>query len=320
MINVKIIGLSNVFADNSNAGNSKADNSNQQNNSEAVNYDLPATGSLSSSEFNITATNEYYDGYNLFVLDRQNLENHLHEIFVVVIDMLGNIISSRYLGSTLASVYSVAKFINSTTIVVGGILKPFLWNFFENTISELDFNEHHDIEYISSTDTFLTFTQEEIIIENIPYTFDRIVEYTHTGDVVWSVSTQSFVSYTDWCPYQDMLGETRSITHCNSLFYNPNDDTILLNCRNMNTIYKLNHTSKELIWSLGEHGDFDLYNIQGIKKDSLWYHCHAVEYFDDNKIILFDNDYHNQTDLASRFSRMDICCSKRIFNHYMGRC
>ena len=304
MINVKIIGLSNVFADNSNAGNSNVDNSNQQNNSEAVNYDLPATGSLSSSEFNITATNEYYDGYNLFVLDRQNLENHLHEIFVVVIDMLGNIISSRYLGSTLASVYSVAKFINSTTIVVGGILKPFLWNFFENTISELDFNEHHDIEYISSTDTFLTFTQEEIIIENIPYTFDRIVEYTHTGDVVWSVSTQSFVSYTDWCPYQDMLGETRSITHCNSLFYNPNDDTILLNCRNMNTIYKLNHTSKELIWSLGEHGDFDLYNIQGIKKDSLWYHCHAVEYFDDNKIILFDNDYHNQTDLASRFSRI----------------
>ena len=88
MINVKIIGLSNVFADNSNAGNSNVDNSNQQNNSEVVNYDLPATGSLSSSEFNITATNEYYDGYNLFVLDRQNLENHLHEIFVVVIDML----------------------------------------------------------------------------------------------------------------------------------------------------------------------------------------------------------------------------------------
>ena len=276
----------------------------KEKNKDNVKLVIPPIGSLYKSEFNVTSTGDYYDGYNLFVLDKANIITHLQEIHLVVIDMEGNLIASRYLGTTQALVFSVAKFINSTTIVVGGIYQPFLWNFYDNTTKDLRFNEHHDIEYISKTNTYLTLAREEVIIEGFSYVFDRIVEYQPNGTAIWTVSTQSFVSYKDWCPYQDMSGEARSITHCNSLFYNPEDDTILLSCRNMNTIYKINHTTKELIWALGEHGDFDLYDIKGNQKDSLWYHAHAFEYFDDDKIILFDNDFHNQTNLASRFTRL----------------
>ncbi len=272
--------------------------------SDNIKLDLPPIGSFSSSELNITTNGEYYDGYNLFVLDKQNAITHLQEIHLIVIDMEGNVISSRFLGSTQALVYSVAKFINSTTIIVGGVLRPFLWNFFKNTTKDLNFSEHHDIEYISSTNTFLTLQREEAIIEGFLYAFDRIVEYTQMGEPVWSISTQSFVSHTQWCPYQDMSGNARSITHCNSLFYNPDDDTILLSCRDLNTIYKINHTSSELIWSLGEHGEFDLYDLKGNQKNTLWYHSHGFEYFDDNRIIFFDNDFHNQTDPYSRHTRI----------------
>ncbi len=265
---------------------------------------LPPIGQFSESELNITTNGDYYDGYNLFVLDKNNLITHLQEVHLIVIDMEGKVISSMFLGSTQALVFSIAKFINSTTIVVGGILRPFLWNFFENTTRDLRFGEHHDIEYISETNTFLTLMREEVLIEGFLYAYDRIVEYTPYGEAVWSVSTQSFASHTQWCPYQDMSGSARSITHSNSLFYNPTDDTILLSCRDLNTIYKINHTSKELIWSLGEHGDFDLYDIKGNQKESLWYHSHAFEYFDDNKIILFDNDFHNQTDYTSKHTRI----------------
>ena len=274
------------------------------NNNDNVKLDLPPIGSFYSSELNITTNGDYYDGYNLFVLDKQNVITHLQEIHLIVIDMEGNLISSMYLGSAQALVFSVAKFINSTTIVVGGIIRPFLWNFFENTTYELNFSENHDIEYISATNTYLTLIRDEIVIEGYKYAYDKIVEFTALGLPIWSVSTKDFIPYTQWCPFQDMLGDARSITHSNSLFYNPDDDTILLSCRNMNTIYKLNHTSKELIWSLGEHGEFDLYDIHGNQKDSLWYHSHSFEYFDDNKIILFDNDFHNQTNPNSRNTRI----------------
>ena len=273
-------------------------------NTSNVKLELPPIGKLSETEFNITTNGDYFDGYNLFVLDKNNLVTHLQEVHLAVLDMKGNLISSMFLGSTQALVFSVAKFINSTTIVVGGIVRPFLWNFFENTTHNLMFAEHHDIEYISQTNTFLTLTREDKWVDGSLYAFDRIMEYTPEGENVWSLSAQSFVSQSQWCPYQDMLGEARSITHSNSLFYNPIDDTILLSCRNLNTIYKLNHTSKELIWSLGEYGDFDLYDINGNLKDSLWYHAHAFEFYDDNKIILFDNDFHNQTNYASKISRI----------------
>jgi len=291
-----------------NSENSQFYNANQEfvlrQNTCPVKQDVPPTGTLNSSEFNITCSEGYYEGYNLFVLDKMNTVTHFQEIHLAVIDMEGNIISSRYLGTSPALVYSVAKFINSTTVLLGGINLPFLWNFFENTTENLVFSEHHDIEYISESNTYLTLQREEVVIEDNVYSFDRIVEYTPTGELVWSISTQSFVSYTDWCPFQDMYGNTRSITHSNSLFYNPNDDSILLGCRNMNTIYKINHTSSELIWSLGEHGEFDLYDQYGNLKDSLWYHAHAFEFFDDNKIICFDNDYHNQTNPLNQQSRI----------------
>ncbi|MHA1199845.1 MAG: aryl-sulfate sulfotransferase [Candidatus Heimdallarchaeaceae archaeon] len=269
-----------------------------------VKLDIPPIGVFSSTELDITTNGEYYEGYNLFVLDKQNAITHLQEVHLIVIDMEGNVISSRFLGSSQALIYSIAKFINSTTIVVGGILRPFLWNFFDNTTKDLRFSEHHDIEYISETNTFLTLQREQKVIDGIPYAFDKIIEYTMMGEAIWSVSSQSFVSHTQWCPYQDMSGDARSITHANSLFYNPDDDTILLGLRDLNTIYKINHTSKELIWSLGENGEFDLYDLKGNPKDSLWYHSHAFEFFDDNKIILFDNDFHNQTDINSKYTRI----------------
>ena len=103
----------------------------KEKNKDNVKLVIPPIGSLYKSEFNVTSTGDYYDGYNLFVLDKANIITHLQEIHLVVIDMEGNLIASRYLGTTQALVFSVAKFINSTTIVVGGIYQPFLWNFYD---------------------------------------------------------------------------------------------------------------------------------------------------------------------------------------------
>ncbi|MCE7747156.1 MAG: hypothetical protein GPJ51_02085 [Candidatus Heimdallarchaeota archaeon] len=273
-------------------------------NSNELSSQIPPIGSLDESEFNVSSSGDYYDSYNLMVLDKTNRVTHVQEIHLVVIDMEGNIISKMFLGSASALVYSVAKFINSTTAVIGGIHTPFLWNFFRNTTQSLSFNGHHDYEYNSNSNTFFTLKHVVSEIDGFEYLFDEIVEYDLEGNIVWSVSTQSFVSHTQWCPFQDINWNARSVTHCNSINYNPKDDTLLLSCRNLNTIYKINHTSSEVIWALGEYGDFDLYDRHGQLKTSLFYHSHASEWVDEETIILFDNDFHNQTNPDIPISRI----------------
>ncbi|MHA1692883.1 MAG: hypothetical protein ACTSU7_14765, partial [Candidatus Heimdallarchaeaceae archaeon] len=56
------------------------------------------------------------------------------------------------------------------------------------------------------------------------------------------------------------------------------------------------------LWSLGEYGDFDLYDIEGNLKESLFYHGHALEKINEDTFIYFDNDQHNQEDAQNRES------------------
>ena len=52
-----------------------------------------------------------------------------------------------------------------------------------------------------------------------------------------------------------------------------------------------------------------MYDIFGNERDNLFFHSHSLEKIDDNKFLLFDNDYHNQTDslnLSSRYIEITI--------------
>ena len=115
---------------------------------------------------------------------------------------------------------------------------------------------------------------------------------------------RNFVSKDWWCPYNDMLGSYRDITHSNTIYFDADDDIIYYNSRNTNTFFKLNHTSKKVIWGLGEYGNFTMYDIYGNQTDHLFFHAHSVEPVDENTFILFDNDLHNQTDPNNERSRI----------------
>jgi hypothetical protein len=78
---------------------------------------------------------------------------------------------------------------------------------------------------------------------------------------------------------------------------------LYLNVRNVNTFYKIDYNTEELIWGLGEYGNFTMYDIYGNERDHLFYHSHSVEKIDDNSFLLFDNDFHNQTDALNKQSR-----------------
>ena len=73
---------------------------------------------------------------------------------------------------------------------------------------------------------------------------------------------------------------------------------------NLNTFFKIDHKTGEVLWGLGEYGDFTLFDHYGKQRQNLFYHNHALKYVDNNTFILFDNDYLNKTKLNNHRSRL----------------
>ncbi|MFW9906026.1 MAG: aryl-sulfate sulfotransferase, partial [Candidatus Thorarchaeota archaeon] len=82
------------------------------------------------------------------------------------------------------------------------------------------------------------------------------------------------------------------------------EDVIYYMSRNCNTFFKIDHKTKEILWALGEHGDFTLFDQKGNQRNYLFFHAHSVEKIANNKFILFDNDMHNQTKRDNHRSRI----------------
>jgi len=261
-------------------------------------------------ESNIISTDGAFDGYNLFVLAEENLIDPIPFKYqnrpLIVTNMEGELIRgndnfSFPIGTWVAH---CAKFINSTTLIFlteGGTT---LWNIYDNTTAYLGFWGHHDFEYNSLNNTIFTFWYYTVEINGKPYSFDTILEYDLTGQLVWSLDTGSFMSHTQWCPFRDMFEGAREIAHSNSLFFDAEEEALYYHARNLNTFYKIDHKTGRVLWGLGEYGDFTLFDRHGNPRENLFYHAHAVEKVDEDTFILFDNDYHNQTNPSNHRSRL----------------
>lgn len=258
---------------------------------------------LEPTDYSVSTTDGSYDGYNLFSVYEYDFTHGNYSNVVLIMDMDGNIIAQHQLGPQ-GGAHCPAEFIDPTTVLVGSSEGANLWHLENDTLEFLGFDGHHEYEYNPNNNTIFTFSRLFRTIGSTDYLFDTIQEYTLNGTLVWSWDVDDFVSEEWWCPYHDTWHAYRDITHSNTIYYVPDEDIIYYNARNINTFFKLNHTSKEVIWALGEHGDFTLYDLQGRVRNNLFYHAHSVEPVDDNTFILFDNDLHNQSDVSNQVSRM----------------
>ncbi len=138
--------------------------------------------------------------------------------------------------------------------------------------------------------------------------FDKIVELNAAGDALWTWYPDEHFDLSEACPYNDTTiydGETvMDFTHCNTLQWDCADNIVYLNVRHLNTFYKINMSTDGVIWGCGEYGNFTLLNGNGEKVSSLWYHSHTTREIEPDVFIMFDNDFHNQTDPNDAHSRM----------------
>ncbi|MFX0125348.1 MAG: aryl-sulfate sulfotransferase [Candidatus Hodarchaeota archaeon] len=255
---------------------------------------------LLDPEINLTTIGEIFNGYNMFVLHQNNVSGITRNVqrSFYITNMEGDVLYVR------KGFHSPITFINSTTLLLGGSINATLWNIFNNKTNDLGFAGHHDYEYNPVNHTFFTLHLYDIEFEGNVYRFDKILEFNATGHEVWSLDTRSFISESQWCPYQDVQANSRDITHSNSLSFDVDKGILYYHARNVNTFYKIDYKTKNVIWGLGEYGNFTLFDQNGNQRKNIFYHAHAVELIDDNTFILFDNDYHNQTNHLNERSRI----------------
>ncbi len=263
--------------------------------------------------FDITTNNEEFyiqGGLTLFpcinvTINSDSIgEQHKSQIgsgTVYIVNHNGKIIAQ--LGN---SGHSVHKFINSTTIMMGG-QDPGdmeLWNYKHDKVETLNVPVgHHDLDYNPITDTFMVleyvYSNETLGENNITVIHDLISEYNRTGGLEWQWDPRIYFPFN--ATRHASLGANEIFRggvdwmHANSFVWDKNENIIYLNVRNLDTILKINHTTKEVIWDAGRDGEFTLLDKTGKEVDTLFCHPHGLERIGSNRFIVFDNDLFNQS-------------------------
>jgi arylsulfate sulfotransferase len=112
---------------------------------------------------------------------------------------------------------------------------------------------------------------------------DYILELDDAGNELWRWSAFDHLTpdttgwngtgYFDW-------------THFNSVEYQADDDTVLVNSRLLDAFYKIDRASGEVLWTFGQEGDFTVTS----PNDAPWFlKAHALERLPSGDLILLDN-------------------------------
>lgn len=249
-----------------------------------------------------------WEGYLAFGLFRNfnSTNSSATASYLVVMGTNGELLYSRK--SPGWTYNGAVKYMGNDTLMYPQAGTHF-WNLKTNVTTDFpNVYGHHDMEYNPVTNTFLTLRAYQRDINGTKVTFDKVVELNDKGEILWTWDTYDYTNLSEACPFcypGKINGETvLDFTHSNSLQWDYTENIVYLNVRNLNTFYKINKTTGELIWSCGEHGDFTLLDANGKKVPSLWYHSHAVKEVEPNVFIMFDNDYHNITHPFSGNSRI----------------
>ena len=220
---------------------------------------------------------------------------------VYVVNAHGEIIA--HLGN---SAHSVHKFINSTTVIMGGQDPGFLelWNYKLGVIETLKIPEgHHDLDYNPITNTFMVleydYSEEMLEGNNVTVIHDLISEYNQTGGLVWQWDPRIHFPFNETrhvnFGVNDVFRGGLDWMHANSFVWDKTQKVIYLNVRNLDTILKINYSTKEVIWDAGRDGEFTLLNTAGEEVNTLFCHSHGLERIGPNQFIIYDNDLYNRS-------------------------
>ena len=120
-----------------------------------------------------------------------------------------------------------------------------------------------------------------------------------TGDqiVEWDPRTNSLVWQWHLFDHHEPEADRGDYSHSNTIEPDPRDDSLIVSCRNMNQLVKVDRRTGEIKWRLGAGGDFEM------PPADLFYHQHSPELQPNGNILLFDNGTGRPGGEGGEFSR-----------------
>ena len=165
---------------------------------------------------------------------------------------------------------------------------------------------HHDVLQLPNGN-FLTLSHEirEVFVEalggNVNVKGDTILEVRSDGRVMWEWNTFDELDAERFPGALSLNAgdpELYDWTHGNAISYLEDDDTILFSSRHQNWIINLDYPTGDIIWTLGDEGDFDLVG------DGEWFYSqHSPQLQSDGTILVYDNG-NERPDEGERYSRV----------------
>lgn len=143
-----------------------------------------------------------------------------------------------------------------------------------------------------------------------PVVGDVVVEFTRKGVVVgvWKVldyldpyTYTSGFNDTFWNNQYKVSGGVKDWSHGNSLFYDEQEDELIVSLRHQSMVIALGRSDGLLHWRFGEGGDFSL---EGPGEFQVWQH--SAELTSDRTLILFDNGNIKPGGAVSRAVEFDL--------------
>ncbi len=218
----------------------------------------------------------------------------------MIVDMDGNIVNYF---NTSRNILAVPY--NSTTIIIEkSSSEDFitLFNLYTGVEEVLPISgDVLDIVYNPNTETFLVI---ETVISNdlwdgLNVSYQNVIEYNLTGYPVWTWDATTHLPFDSVAHTSLGLNETydgyADWMNANSIVWNFDDDEILLLVRNHDTLYNINKTDGNILWSAGRLGDFTVENFAEETVDTIWWHPYNLESLGDDIYMIFDNDGRNIT-------------------------
>ncbi len=143
-----------------------------------------------------------------------------------------------------------------------------------------DFFNHHEFRPVpGKTGRFFAFTGEKKAC-GTEFNSQVVVEHDlETKKHVW-----------EWrlCEHWMPPEVVKDWSHLNTIDVFPAVDALLLSSRDQNTLFKVSYPEGELLWGLGEQGDF------AYDPGMQFYHQHDPQLTPDGTILMFDNGLHDQ--------------------------
>lgn len=156
---------------------------------------------------------------------------------------------------------------------------------------------HHDLEELPNGNFIgLGYSFADVEYEGegtLHVAGDMLFEFTRDGELVWTWNSFDHLDPQRrrdgfYVPQKirDPMSEQDGYdwTHGNGVVYRAEDDTILLSMRHQDWVIAIDHQSGEILWRLGDEGDFTL-----VGDEHWFFHQHSPQWQPDGSLLLYDN-------------------------------